>query len=75
MNKKKNCLVGRDGEGMGAGILAGIMMIIFVVIIVVMVICTIGALIGLWQSLKNYVASFKENVIDSNREIPAIIKE
>ena len=51
---------------------AGAIMALVIAIMVIALICAIiyygGIIIGGFYSLKNYLASFKENVIDSNSQ-------
>ena len=77
MNWKRNSLVGRDGEAIGylAGVMIVIAIIVWILSMIAMVVVGIAAAIGAWYSLKNYVISFKENVIDSNRNAPILIEE
>jgi uncharacterized membrane protein len=50
-------------------------LVLAIAVVVIGIIVTIivygGAFIGAFYSLKNYFISFKQNVIDSNREIQA----
>ncbi len=71
MNKKRNCLIGRDSDDSGCiGMIIGVMIAIAIAIAVIMTIMTImcfaGIFIGGFHSLKNYFVSLKHNVIDSN---------
>ena len=77
MNLKKSSLIGRDGEALGylIGIIIVIVIVVYIIMAIALVILGIGALIGAYYSLTNYFASFKENVIDSNRRIPVIVEE
>ena len=59
-------VVGRDDDD-GIGWLIGIIIVIAIVMGIIMLISTIGAFIGAFWSIRNYAASFKENVVDSNR--------
>ena len=62
MNKKTTCIAGRDDDGW--------IMVLIIAMVVVAIVCAVivygGMFIGGFYSLKNYIASFKENVIDSN---------
>lgn len=70
MNEERKCLVGHDDGDSGWIIVLVIAIIVIMTIIALMVYG--GAFIGLFHSIKNYVASFKHNVIDSNRKpVPA----
>jgi len=64
LNKPKNS-VGRDDDGWGW--LIYIVIVIMVVMSIVMLVVFVGGLIGMFYSLKNYITSFKRNVIDDNR--------
>lgn len=77
MNQKISSLVGCDGEALGwlIGIIVIIVIVVYVLMAIALVILGIGALIGAFYSLTNYFASFKENVIDSNRKTPIIVEE
>lgn len=69
MEKRENCLLGYDDDG-SAGlllILIVIAIIITIVVLIASILVIIGACIGGFFSIRNYVLSFKENVIDSNR--------
>lgn len=64
----------RDGEEALVGLAIGIAIICFIVYIIVLLATVIagvaaagGTLFGGCSAIKNYVLSFKENVIDSNR--------
>lgn len=64
----------RDGEEALVGLAIGIAIICFIVYIMVLLATVIagvaaagGTLFGGCSAIKNYVLSFKENVIDSNR--------
>lgn len=76
MKFKRNSKVGRDGDGLG--ILVVIVFIIVIIAYILMaaalIIIGIGAAIGAWYSISNYVMAFKENVIDSNKT-PVVIEE
>lgn len=65
MNENRTCLVGRDSDD---GWILAIIMIIVVIGMIVGLIVYAGAFIGGFHALKNYFASFKHNVIDSNRQ-------
>jgi len=62
--KVEKCLVGRDDNGAGV---AALVVVLIVIIVICMIIIYGGAFIGGFYSLKNYIVSFKENIIDSNR--------
>ena len=64
----------RDGEEAIVGFVIGLMVIAFVVYVIVLLATVIagvaaagGTLFGGCSAIKNYVLSFKENVIDSNK--------
>lgn len=64
----------RDGEEAIIGLAIGIAIICFIVYIMVLLATVIagvaaagGTLFGGCSAIKNYVLSFKENIIDSNR--------
>lgn len=60
-----------DSEGVGA-LLVGVFVvaiIVAIVIIVAMAILYAGAAVGAWYSIRNYLRSFKVNVIDSNSTV------
>ena len=61
----KNCLIGHDSDSLLGTIIIGIL----VVMVVTAIIVYGGALIGGFFSLRNYGASFKHNVYDSNRSV------
>jgi len=62
----KKCYVGRDSDN---GWIIAVVIAIMVVMAIMALIVYGGAFIGGFYSLKNYISSFKENVIDSNRRI------
>jgi hypothetical protein len=62
--KEEKCPVGRDDNGAG---ITAIVIVLVVILIVCMIIIYGGAFIGGFYSLKNYITSFKENIIDKNR--------
>ncbi|MDD2299127.1 MAG: hypothetical protein PHU69_05735 [Fermentimonas sp.] len=66
MDQNERCAVGRDDDGSW-------LMVLVIACFVIAVICAIivygGMFIGGFYSLKNYFASFKENVIDSNQNV------
>ena len=76
MNWKRNSFVGRDDEAIGylVGIMIVIAIVIWIISMIAMVVVGIAVIVGAWYSIKNYVLSFKENVIDSNRNV-AILEE
>ncbi|MCD8215696.1 MAG: hypothetical protein LUC97_08680 [Clostridiales bacterium] len=66
MSEKRECLAGHDdGES-----LIGFLLLAAIVIIIAIIVCIIiiygGFFIGGFHSIKNYIISFKHNVIDSN---------
>lgn len=63
MNKDKLFCVGRDDDGGWFGLV----LILIVVAMILALVVYGGAFIGGFYSIKNYIVSFKENVIDSNR--------
>ena len=68
-NRKKDGILGFDDDGwlIGAAIvIAVIVVIITIIVYAIMFLLGIGALVGGAYAVKNYAASFKENVIDSN---------
>lgn len=68
MNKQKLFSVGRDDDG---GWLFSLIIALIVIMMVVAIVVYGGAFIGGFYSIKNYIMSFKENVVDSNRQIQA----
>ena len=69
-NRKLDGILGFDDDGWIFGIVAIFVIIAIIVMIIVYAIIFllgIGALIGGFFAIRNYLASFKENVIDSNR--------
>jgi hypothetical protein len=62
--KTEKCQVGRDDNNSG---ITALIIIFIVIMIIVMIIIYAGAFIGGYYSLKNYIMSFKENIIDNNR--------
>jgi len=68
MNKNARCIAGRDDDG-------GWIIVLAIALVVIAIICAVivygGMFIGGFYCLKNYFASFKENVIDSNRNVQA----
>ena len=68
--RKKDGILGFDDDGWLMGIffiLVIIAIIVTIIIYAIVFLLGIGALIGGFFAIKNYVESFKENVIDSNR--------
>jgi len=63
MNKDKLFCVGRDDDSGWFGLV----LILIVVAMILALVVYGGAFIGGFYSIKNYIVSFKENVIDSNR--------
>jgi len=68
MYNKPVSSVGRDS---GSGWIISLVIVLFVVACIVAIVVYGGAFIGLFHSLKNYILSFKKNVIDSNRGLQA----
>lgn len=66
MFRRVDSAVGRSDDEL-AGMIFSLLIILVIVSIIISVICTIGACIGGFHSIKNYVLAFKENVIDANR--------
>jgi len=74
-NRKLDGILGFDDDGWLFGIVAIFVIIAIIVMIIVYAIIFllgIGALIGGFFAVKNYLASFKENVIDSNRSAEVV---
>lgn len=67
MNKNKLFCAGRDDDSWIFSVIIAIVVIMMIVALVVYG----GAFIGGFYSIKNYILSFKENVVDSNRKIQA----
>lgn len=68
-------MVKHDGEESIVGLIIGLFIIAFVIYILIILASIIvgvaaagGTIFGGGSAVKNYVYSFKENVIDSNRE-------
>jgi len=68
MQNLQRCCVGRDSD---SGWIFSLVIGIIIVMVILAIIVYGGALIGIYYSFKNYIKSFKENVIDSNRQIQA----
>lgn len=63
-NFNKKSILGHDND---SGAIVAIFLLIVVVMIVLLIIFYGGIFIGGFHALKNYIVSFKHNVIDSNR--------
>lgn len=62
-----------SAEGTGLGIIIGIIIIAFIILyFMAILIAGLGAIIGGFYSIKNYVLSFKHNVVDSNRNLKLV---
>ena len=61
----------KHDDGDGVGVLA-VIIVFFVIVYLVALIATFGALGGIifggGSAIKNYILSFKENIIDSNKK-------
>lgn len=67
----------RDGEESIVGLVIGIAIICFIIYVIVLLATIIagvaaagGTIFGGGSAIKNYVLSFKESVIDSNKQAP-----
>lgn len=65
----------RDDDTAFAGVIVGLAFILFIVYVIALiatviinVAVTVGTVYGAGSAIKNYISSFKENVIDSNRK-------
>lgn len=80
LNQKKRMvhfMFKRDGEEAIVGLVIGIAIICFIVYVIVLLATIIagvaaasGTIFGGGSAIKNYTLSFKENVIDSNKQAP-----
>lgn len=62
-----------SAEGTVLGIIIGIIIIAFIILyFMAILIVGLGAIIGGFYSIKNYVLSFKHNVVDSNRNLKSV---
>ena len=66
----------RDDDTALIGLVIGLAIILFIVYVavwvatvVVNVAAALGTVYGAGRAIKNYISSFKENVIDSNRKV------
>ena len=66
----------RDDDTALIGLVIGLAIILFIVYVavwvatvVVNVAAALGTVYGAGSAIKNYISSFKENVIDSNRKV------
>lgn len=66
----------RDDDTALIGLVIGLAIILFIVYVavwvatvVVNVAAVLGTVYGAGSAIKNYISSFKENVIDSNRKV------
>ena len=66
----------RDDDTALIGLVIGLAIILFIVYVavwvatvVVNVAAALGSVYGAGSAIKNYISSFKENVIDSNRKV------
>lgn len=66
---KPKCSVGRDSD---YGWIIAVVIAIMVVMVIITIIVYGGVFIGGFYALKNYIFSFKENVIDSNRRVQSV---
>ncbi len=64
MKNNYECAVGHDRD---SGCLTFLIIVMVIIMLIVCTIVFVGAIIGAFHSIKNYILSFKENVIDSNR--------
>lgn len=73
MNEKRKCLVGRDDDSAAGciGFLIGALIVIAVIMIIIGLMTFCGWFIGGYHSIKNYIISFVNNVIKSNRKVAA----
>lgn len=56
-------------EGTVFGIIFAIIFIAFIILyFMIIIVAGLGAIIGGYYSIKNYILAFKHNVIDSNRK-------
>lgn len=69
MDENNRFLAGRDNN---SGSLMSIVIIVVVIMCIIAIMIYGGIFIGGFNSLKNYLISFKHNVIDSNRKQVAV---
>ena len=62
MNENYKCTVGRDESS----VFIALMIAVLVICVIAAIVIYGGMFIGGFYSLKNYLLSFKENVIDAN---------
>lgn len=68
MNKNKLFCAGRDDDG---GWIFSLIIALIVIMMIVALVVFGGVFIGGFYSIKNYILSFKESVVDSNKKMQA----
>lgn len=63
--------IGRDSDDAATGLIIALVVILMIIATIVMIIFGLGAIIGGFYSIKNYIVAFKHNVIDSNQAVSA----
>lgn len=63
--------IGRDSDDAATGLIIALVVILMIIVTIVMIIFGLGAIIGGFYSIKNYIVAFKHNVIDSNQAVSA----
>lgn len=58
--------IGQDSDDAATWLIVALVIVLMVIITIVMIIFGLGAIIGGFYSIKNYIVAFKHNVIDSN---------
>lgn len=63
--------IGKDSDDAATGLIIALVVILMIIATIVMIIFGLGAIIGGFYSIKNYIVAFKHNVIDSNQAVSA----
>lgn len=65
----KEFQIGKDSDDAAAGLIIALVVILMIIATIVMIIFGLGAIIGGFYSIKNYIVAFKHNVYDSNQVV------